>query len=43
MLKNLAAHSEPQISASPEQAGHIFNVKPVSQQAPPLRLSRLRD
>jgi hypothetical protein len=43
MLKNLAAHSEPQISATTEQAGHIFDVKPVSQQAPPLRLSRLRD
>ena len=44
VLKNLAPHAEPaQIIASPEQAGHIFNVKLVSQQAPPLRLSRLRD
>jgi hypothetical protein len=44
IAQNLGQTPEPpQIIASPEQAGHIFNIKPVSQQAPPLRLSRLRD
>jgi hypothetical protein len=32
----------PQNLAAPER-GHIFNLKPISQQAAPLRLSRLRD
>jgi hypothetical protein len=32
----------PQNFATPAR-GHIFNIKPVSQQAAPLRLSRLRD
>ena len=34
--------ASPQNLAAP-QRGHIFNVKPISQQAAPLRLSRLRD
>jgi len=28
--------------ARPER-GHLFNVKPISQQGAPLRMSRLRD
>src|SRR5436190_1365693 len=37
IAQNLGQNPEsPQILASPEQAGHIFNIKPVSQQAPPL-------
>jgi hypothetical protein len=35
-------HAEPAQSIVPT-AGHIFDVKPVSQQTAPLRLSRLRD
>jgi hypothetical protein len=34
--------ASPQNLAAPER-GHIFNLKPISQQAAPLRLSRLRD
>jgi uncharacterized small protein (DUF1192 family) len=40
--RNALKKPAPQNFATPER-GHIFNIKPVSQQAAPLRLSRLRD
>jgi hypothetical protein len=40
--RNALKRAGPQNFATPER-GHIFNIKPVSQQAAPLRLSRLRD
>ena len=43
MLKNPAPHAELLPSIGTPERGHIFDVKPVSQPAPPLRLSRLRD
>jgi hypothetical protein len=42
LVKNTAPYAEPPQSIVPP-AGHIFDLKPVSQQAAPLRLSRLRD
>jgi len=42
-LKKPAPQAEPPQSVATPVRGHIFNIKPVSQQAAPLRLSRLRD
>jgi hypothetical protein len=38
-----APQAEPPQSVATPVSGHIFNIKPVSQQVAPLRLSRLRD
>ena len=41
--KKPISQAEPPESVATTVRGHIFNLKPVSQQAAPLRLSRLRD
>ena len=41
--RNALRKAEPPQNLAAPLRGHIFNLKPISQQAAPLRLSRLRD